>query len=99
FRNENRRLWPGAFVNVSLTLNQVPNAIVIPSQALQTGQQGVFVFVVGTDMRVQMRPVVVGAKLDTDTVVERGLAAGETVVTDGQLRLAPGVAVTLKQAL
>ncbi|HLW71796.1 MAG TPA: efflux RND transporter periplasmic adaptor subunit [Candidatus Binataceae bacterium] len=99
FQNENRRLWPGTFVNVSLTLNQIPDAIVIPSTALQTSQQGTFVFVVGKDMKVQMRPVVTGAKIDDDTVIQRGLEAGETVVTDGQLSLVPGAAVTLKQAL
>jgi multidrug efflux system membrane fusion protein len=99
FQNENRRLWPGTFTDVSLTLNEIPNAIVIPSQAIQTSQQGTFVFVVGADMKAQMRPVVPGAKIDASTVIERGLASGETVVTDGQLSLAPGVAVMLKQAL
>jgi membrane fusion protein, multidrug efflux system len=99
FRNENRRLWPGAFVNVSLTLDQIPGAILVPSAAVQTGQQGTYVFVVGSDMKVQMRPVVLGAKVDRETVIEHGIAAGDVVVTDGQLRLAPGVVVTLKQTL
>jgi multidrug efflux system membrane fusion protein len=99
FRNENRRLWPGAFVNVSLTLDQIPGAILVPSAAVQTGQQGTYVFVVGSDMKVQMRPVVLGAKVDRETVIEHGIAAGDVVVTDGQLRLAPGVVVTLKQTV
>jgi multidrug efflux system membrane fusion protein len=99
FQNENRRLWPGAFVNVSLTLNQIPGAILVPAAAVQTGQQGPYVFVVGSDMKVQMRPVVLGAKVAHDTVIEHGVDAGDVVVTDGQLRLAPGVVVTLKQTL
>jgi len=99
FQNENRRLWPGTFVNVSLTLNQIPDAILIPTTALQISQQGSFVFVVGNNMKVRMQPVVMGAKIESDTVIEHGLDAGETVVTDGQLSLAPGASVTLKEAL
>ena len=99
FQNENLRLWPGAFVNASLTLNAIRDAIVVPSAAIQTSQQGTFVFVVGADQRVAMQPVATGVRVDDETVVERGLAAGQTVVTDGQLRLAPGAMVTVKQAL
>jgi len=99
FQNENRRLWPGLYVNAVLTLHETPNAIVVPSQAIQNGQQGSFVFVVGRDMKVQPRPVVPGASLDGQTIVERGLARGETVVTDGQLRLAPGMTVKVKESL
>jgi multidrug efflux system membrane fusion protein len=100
FQNENRRLWPGQFVNASLTLNQIARAIVVPSQAIQSGQQGPFIFVAGSDMKVEPRPVVPGAALDNnETVIERGLVAGETVVTDGQLRLAPGARVRIKNSL
>ena len=99
FQNENRRLWPGLYVNAVLTLSEIPNAIVVPSQAIQNGQQGSFVFVVGHDMKVQSRPVVAGTSLDGQTIVERGLAQGETVVTDGQLRLAPGMTVKVKESL
>lgn len=100
FQNENRRLWPGQFVNASLTLNQIAKAIVVPSQAIQSGQQGPFVFVAGSDMKVEPRTVVPGAAIDNnETIIERGLVAGETVVTDGQLRLAPGARVRIKNSL
>jgi membrane fusion protein, multidrug efflux system len=99
FQNEARRLWPGLYVNAVLTLHEIPNAIVVPSQAIQNGQQGSFVFVVGHDMKVQSRPVVAGTSLDGQTIVERGLAQGETVVTDGQMRLAPGMTVKVKESL
>ena len=99
FQNENRRLWPGQFVNATLTLAVIPNAVLVPSQAIQTGQEGAFVYVVGRDMKVAMRPVVAGAVFDTETIIERGVKAGETVVTDGQLRLMPGAMVRLKDDL
>jgi multidrug efflux system membrane fusion protein len=91
FVNADRRLWPGQFVDVVLTLAQQPRAIVVPSQALQNGQQGQFVFVVKPDMTVEARPVTVDRSNDGQAVITRGLAAGEQVVTDGQLRLVPGV--------
>jgi membrane fusion protein, multidrug efflux system len=99
FENENRRLWPGQFVNASLTLNWIQNAILVPSQAVQTGQQGVFVYVVGKDMKVAARPVVPGDPYEKDIIIRDGLTAGETVVTDGQLRLAPGATVRVKTSL
>jgi multidrug efflux system membrane fusion protein len=99
FQNDQRRLWPGAFVNTLLTINQIHDAIVVPSAALQTSQEGSFVFVVGKDMKVEMRPVTTGAQIDGNTVIQRGLGSGETVVTDGQLRLQSGAAVILKQIL
>jgi multidrug efflux system membrane fusion protein len=99
FPNDRRRLWPGTFVNVVLTVSQISNAIVVPSEAIQTGQNGTFVFIVGADHRVAMRPVATGARVAQQTVVEHGLEAGETVVTDGQLRLAPGAVVSLRQSL
>ena len=98
FANPDRRLWPGQFVDVVLTLANQPKAIVIPSQAIQNGQQGQFVFVVKPDMTVETRPVIVGRSSDGQAVVDKGLAPGERVVTDGQLRLVPGSKVELKQA-
>jgi multidrug efflux system membrane fusion protein len=99
FPNSGRRLWPGQFVNVALTLSARPNAILVPSRAIQTGQEGQFVFVVKADRTVESRPVVVGTALEADTVIEKGLQVGETVVTDGQLRLVPGSKVEIKSGL
>ena len=99
FANETERLWPGQFVNVTLTLSELPDAVLVPSQAVQTGQDGSFVFVVERDMSAETRPVVVGDSLDGQTVIESGLKAGETVVTDGQLRLFPGAKVKIKSGL
>jgi multidrug efflux system membrane fusion protein len=96
FGNKERNLWPGQFVNVVLTLTTQPNVVVAPSQAIQTGQQGQYVFVVKPDLTVESRPVVVGRIVDGETVIEKGLEAGERVVTDGQLRLYPGARVEIK---
>jgi membrane fusion protein, multidrug efflux system len=99
FANADARLWPGQFVDATLILNQRPNTIVIPSQAVQTGMQGSYVFVVDRQMKAEPRPVVIGESNDGQTVVERGIKAGETVVTDGQLRLIPGARVMIKTGL
>ena len=96
FANRERRLWPGQFVDVSLALGTLPDAIVVPTQAIQAGQAGAFVFVVKTDRTVEVRPVTVGPELGGVVVVERGLREGERVVTDGQIRLVQGAAVELK---
>lgn len=96
FANKERRLWPGQFVNVVMTLATQANATVVASQAVQTGQQGQFVFVVKPDQTVEMRPVVVARAAANDTIIESGLNPGETVVTDGQLRLVPGARVKVK---
>jgi multidrug efflux system membrane fusion protein len=96
FANRERKLWPGQFVNVVLTLTREPNTVVVPSQAIQTGQQGQYVFVVKQDLTVEPRPVVVGRSMNSETVVQKGLAADERVVTDGQLRLYPGARVEIK---
>src|SRR5580765_4511457 len=89
FPNSDRRLWPGQFVDVVLTLAQQPNAIVVPSQALQNGQQGQFVFVVKPDMTVEARSVVLDRSTDGQAVISKGLIPGEQVVTESQLRLVP----------
>src|SRR5207237_208118 len=96
FPNSARHLWPGQFVNVQMILTKQPNALVVPSQAVQIGQSGAFVFVVKQDQTVESRPVTPGSELEGITVIERGLNNGEQVVTDGQLRLVPGAKVTIK---
>ncbi|HWT81145.1 MAG TPA: efflux RND transporter periplasmic adaptor subunit, partial [Candidatus Methylomirabilis sp.] len=98
FPNSDNRLWPGQFLNVLLTLTTEPNAAVVPSQAIQTGQQGAYVFVVKPDLTVEARPIAVGRALDGETVVQKGLTAGERVVTEGQVRLVPGAKVQIKAA-
>jgi membrane fusion protein, multidrug efflux system len=99
FRNKDHRLWPGEFVNVRLTLDDIENAILIPTQAIQTGQDGQFVFTVGPGMKVSPHPVVAGPAIGSETVIEHGIADGDTVVTDGQLRLMPGATVRIKSSL
>ena len=96
FANREKKLWPGQFVNVVLTLTTEPNAIVVPSQAIQTGQEGQYVFVVKQDLTVESRPVVAGRAVKNETVVQKGLHADEKVVTDGQLRLYPGAKDEIK---
>lgn len=93
FDNAETRLWPGQFVNVTLTLRIDPAAIVVPDAAVQHGQSGAYVFVVRPDSTVEMRPVVIDRSVAGDSVVASGLAAGESVVVEGQLRLAPGMRV------
>jgi multidrug efflux system membrane fusion protein len=91
-------------VQVSLTLSELTNIVMVPSQAVQTGQKGQFVYIVTPDPTnsaiqiVENRPVTTGITYHGETVVEKGLAAGETVVTDGQLRLAPGTMVNIKKS-
>jgi len=97
FENPDNRLWPGQFVNVALTLMTQPNAVVVPSQAVQTGQVGQYIFVVRQDMTAEYRPVVAGNNIAGETVIQKGIQAGETVVTDGQLRVVPGMKVAVKQ--
>jgi multidrug efflux system membrane fusion protein len=96
FPNETRHLWPGQFVNVSVTLTTDPRAIVVPTAAVQTGQQGQYVFVVKPDQTVELRTITVARAVDNETIIKQGLRAGETVVTDGQLRLIPGSRVSVK---
>jgi multidrug efflux system membrane fusion protein len=90
FQNADNKLWPGEFVRVTLGLTTRPHATVVPNQAVQTGQDGQFVYVVKQDRTVEMRPVVTGTRVDQELVIDRGLEPGETVVTEGQLRLTPG---------
>jgi len=96
--NWDRRLWPGQFVRVKLRLETLHDATVVPQQALQTGQDGQFVFVVQDNMTVEQRPVMVAQRVGDDVVIKSGLQPGETVVTDGQLRLEQGTRVQLADA-
>ncbi len=93
FPNRERQLWPGTFVNVDLTTSVVPNALTIPTDALQQNNQGQFVYVVGADNRVAVRPVEVAQRLHAVALISKGLQAGETVVVQGQYRLTPGTVV------
>jgi membrane fusion protein, multidrug efflux system len=96
FANRDETLWPGQFVDVVLTLGVQTGAVVIPTRAVQSGQQGDFVFVVGADHTVESRPITVDRTVGQETVVSSGLSPGETVVTQGQLRLIPGATITVK---
>ncbi|MBS1859867.1 MAG: efflux RND transporter periplasmic adaptor subunit [Acidobacteria bacterium] len=89
FTNSDHKLWPGQFVRVTLRLTTQHNAVVVPNEAVQAGQNGQFIYVVKPDRTVDARPVAVGQRVDQDMVINSGLQAGEVVVTEGQLRLAP----------
>ena len=93
FDNADRVLWPGQFVNVRLTLDTQSNATVVPSEAVQDGQRGQFIFVVKPDQTVEPRQVTVDRTIGRKAVIAKGIAPGETVVTDGQLRLYPGAKI------
>jgi membrane fusion protein, multidrug efflux system len=98
FGNADLKLWPGQFANVALRLTTRSNALVVPSQVVQTSQDGQFLYVVRDDQTAEMRPVTAGPRVDQDMVIEKGLEPGETVVVDGQLRLAPGSRVQVRGA-
>jgi multidrug efflux system membrane fusion protein len=95
FDNASRELWPGEFVNVNLQLTTEPHAVVTPASAVQTSQNGPYVYVVRANRTVDMRPVNVARTAGAESVIASGLQPGETVVTDGQLRLTPGARVTI----
>lgn len=99
FPNGDRFLWPGEFVKVKLQLTMRKNAVVVPLRAVQTGEKGLFVFVVKPDTVVEMRPVVMGWAVDAEAVISDGLKGGETVVTDGHLKVRPGGKVEIKENL
>jgi multidrug efflux system membrane fusion protein len=98
FANTDHRLWPGDLVQVTLELAIDPRAVVVPATAVQNGQQGQYVFLVGKDSTVSMRPVTVSRTSGNDAVLASGIKAGDEVVTDGQLRLVPGARISVKQA-
>ncbi len=97
FANGSRRLWPGQFASVRLTLATLADATVAPSQAVQTGQQGQYVFVVKSDGTADLRPIKAGVTYNGMTVIEQGVRPGEQVVTDGQMRLLPGARVEVRK--
>lgn len=98
FANRENRLWPGQFVRVELELFVQPNAVLVPSQAVVTGQEGTFVFVVDDSSRANVRLVKVGRTVGTQTLIESGLEEGQRVVTDGQGKLAPGSRVEVSRS-
>jgi len=93
FPNSDRQLWPGQFVNVVMTLRTLKGVTVIPSEAIQSGQQGQFVFVLKADQTVETRIVKSGQQVEDKIVIDSGVSPGETVITDGQMRLVPGATV------
>lgn len=93
FPNTDQRLWPGQFTRVTLRLTILSKATVVPSQAVQTGQDGQFIFVVKDDSTVEQRPITVAQRMGEDVVIEKGVTPGETIVTEGQLRLEQGTSV------
>ena len=98
FANKEKRLVPGQFVNVVLTLTTQPNAVLVPPQGVEQGQTGQYVYVIGPDSMAEMRPVTIGAEIKGETVIVKGLKPGERIVTDGQMRLTPGAKVTMKNS-
>ena len=96
FANEVHRLWPGGFANVAVTLKTDPNAVVVPTAAVQSGQQGDYVFVLKPDKTVELRTITLERQTSDSSVIKDGLMPGEIVVTDGQLRLVPGSKVSIK---
>ena len=98
-QNSDSRLWPGEFVTVTLRLSEQENAIVVPSQAVMTGQDGDYLFVVKPDMTVDLRTVKVARTVNGLSVIAEGVKPGETVVTDGQVRLIAGSKVKIKTSL
>ncbi len=96
FTNEDRRLWPGQFVNVIVALTKDPTAVVVPTSAVQVGQQGQYTYVVKADKSVEYRTVIVERTAGLETVIKSGLKPAETVVTDGYLRIVQGSRVSIK---
>ena len=96
FKNAARRLWPGQFINVALTLSSQSDAVVIPSEAVQVGQEGQHVFVVKPDNSVEVRPVVVARTDEGEAVIAQGLKPGEQIVREGQFLLGPGSRIEVK---
>lgn len=98
FANRGRTLWPGQFADVTLTLGELQDALVVPSQAVQTGPEGPFVYVISKDKTAELRKVKVDRTLADETVISSGLQTGEAIVVDGQLRLKPGAIIVAKPA-
>lgn len=99
FTNTDRRLWPGQFADASLKLSTIKNALTVPSQAVLTGQQGQYVFVIKPDMTAEVRTVETSLAHDAEIVVTKGLQPDELVVIDGQIKLVQGTKVVLKSSI
>jgi len=98
FANADRKLWPGQFVNVAMQLTTLNNVVTIPSQAVQSGQQGTYVLIVKPDKTAEARPVTLDFDMNGKSVIKSGVNAGEVVITDGQMRVAPGTKVDARSA-
>lgn len=98
FENKDRLFWPGQFVHVRILLDTIKNAVLVPNEALQIGNQGPFVFIVKADKTVELRPVKPGQRQGGDVVITSGVQPGESVVVTGQLALAPGASVSTSPA-
>ena len=96
FANQDRRLWPGQYVNVVLTLAMLDQALTVPSQSVQMGQNGTYTYVVKSDQTAEIRSVQAGDQVGGELIVKSGLKAGERVVTDGQINLIPGARVEIR---
>ena len=99
FENKDRRLWPGQFVDVALELSIQKNAVVVPTKAIQTGQQGEYVYVVRADSTAESRPVKTMWVYQNLTVISQGLSAGEHVIVNGQLRVVPNGKVVVQSTV
>ena len=99
FENKDRRLWPGQFVDVALELSMQKNAVVVPTKAIQTGQQGEYVYVVRADSTAESRPVKTMGVYQNLTVISQGLSAGEQVIVNGQLRVIPNGKVVVQSTV
>jgi multidrug efflux system membrane fusion protein len=95
FENADAALWPGQFVNISVQLYEQPDALIVPSQAVQTGPEGEYVYVINDEMLAEMRRVKVQRTDGERSIIAQGVAKGERVVTRGQLRLGPKVRVQI----
>ncbi len=96
FANTDRRLWPGQFVTVTVTLAQQSDAVVVPTQALQNGPEGPYVYVIQADQTAQLRPVKLQRTEGVNAVIAEGVQPGEQVITAGQLRVTPGAKVSVR---
>lgn len=94
FPNQDRKLWPGQFVNIRVQVDMRPKAVTVPAQVMQRGAKGMFAYVIKPDLVVEPRPITVGQTREGTAIIESGLTAGETVVLDGQYKLKPGAKVS-----
>ena len=96
FANDDETLWPGATVDVVLTLATLTNVVVVPSSAVQVGLAGPYLLVVRPDLTVERRPVTVGSRLGDETIIASGIASGEKLITRGQEHIAPGKQIKIQ---